>query len=166
MGSLRDELFKAKLVSDKDVSKARRDEHQEKKELGRKTVEEQKRKEQEAREAEARARREEDKRREQSRRAEESKKESRFKVRDLARGAALPSARTGGTRRFYFVARSNLVPYLEVSQETGLDLEHGRLAIVEVEGKRRDRVDFVIVPRDAAERIQALDAEAVRFLNR
>lgn len=166
MGSLRDELFKAKLVTDKDLSKARRDEHQEKKELGRKAIEDQKRKEQETREAEARTRREDDKRREQSRRADESKKESRFKVRDIARSAALPSARAGGTRRFYFVARSNLVPFLEVSQETGLELEHGRLAIVEVEGKKRDRTDFMIVPRDAAERIHALEADAVRFWNR
>lgn len=165
MGNLRDELLKAKLVSEKDVQKAKRDEFKKKEEVGRRAVEDQKKKESETKEASARARRDEDRRREADRQRNEKERQTKFQARDIARKAALGKDKVGGTRRFYFIARDRRVPFLELSQEAALDLEHGKLAIVEVEGRKRDIIDWVVVPREAAQRVQALDAEAVRFLN-
>ena len=66
-------------------------------------------------------------------------------------------------RRFYFVTRENKIPFLDLSDELTGRLEKGQAAIVEVPGD--DVVDYTIVPRAVARRMQSVDPESVRFLN-
>ena len=68
-----------------------------------------------------------------------------------------------GSRRFYFVTRENKIPFLDLSDELTGRLEKGQAAIVEVPGD--DVVDYTIVPRAVARRMQSVDPESVRFMN-
>jgi RNA recognition motif-containing protein len=68
-----------------------------------------------------------------------------------------------GSRRFYFVTRENKIPFLDLSDELTGRLEKGQAAIVELPGD--DAVDYTIVPRAVARRMQSVDPESVRFLN-
>jgi RNA recognition motif-containing protein len=68
-----------------------------------------------------------------------------------------------GSRRFYFVTRENKIPFLDLSDELTGRLEKGQAAIVEVPGD--DVVDYTIVPRAVARRMQSIDPESVRFMN-
>ena len=68
-----------------------------------------------------------------------------------------------GSRRFYFVTRENKIPFLDLSDELTGRLEKGQAAIVEIPGN--DIVDYTIVPRAVARRMQSVDPESVRFMN-
>ena len=164
MGSLRDELLKAKLLSEKDVQRLKHEQRVEKKTLGREGLELKKASEAAERKREEAERRERDRKRELERQETRAREELRFKLRDLALSGQLRDG-IAGTRRFYFVARNGRIPFLEVSQEAGKDLEDGRLAVVEVPAKAGP-TQHVLVPREIAERMAALEPESVRFLNR
>lgn len=68
-----------------------------------------------------------------------------------------------GARRFYFVTRENKIPFLDLSDELTGRLEKGQAAIVELPGD--DVVDYTIVPRAVARRMQSIDPDSVRFMN-
>jgi|GEM_PF-413203 len=68
-----------------------------------------------------------------------------------------------GSRRFYFVTRESKIPFLDLSDELTGRLEKGQAAIVELPGD--DVVDYTIVPRAVARRMQSVDPDSVRFMN-
>ena len=68
----------------------------------------------------------------------------------------------GGRHRFFFVARNKTIPFLQVSDLTSLHLRTGKAAIVE---DPHEEGDHVIVTRDAAIRMEAIDKESVRFFS-
>ncbi|MBN1947800.1 MAG: DUF2058 family protein [Bradymonadales bacterium] len=81
------------------------------------------------------------------------------KVTDLILGGRL-DLDLGGRRRFNFVARDGIIPFLAVSESLGLKLERGQAAIVE------DPVhagDHTLVNREVALRLMELDPDRVRF---
>lgn len=91
-----------------------------------------------------------------------SEEEVKERIRDMVLRASLKE--TGfGARRFYFVARNNKMPFLDLSEELTNRLERGLAAIVEAPGAGVD--DYTIVPRAVARQMQSVDPESVRFLN-
>lgn len=91
-----------------------------------------------------------------------SDEEVKARIQKMIEDASLKE--TGfGSRRFYFVTRENKIPFLDLSDELTGRLEKGQAAIVELPGD--DVVDYTIVPRDVARRMQSVDPESVRFMN-
>jgi RNA recognition motif-containing protein len=91
-----------------------------------------------------------------------SEAETRARLKEMIEGSSLKE--TGfGARRFYFVARDNRIPFLDLSEELTGRLEKGLAAIVEVPGEGIE--DYTIVPRVVAQRMKSVDPESVRFLN-
>lgn len=159
MGSLQEELMKAKLVDKKQRKKAAHEKRVHKSKVGREGLEQEKREKaarQKARQQEKRARdRRLDAEREKAREAEGGEN----RLRSLLAGATLQGF--GGPRRFCYVNRRNRVPFVEVSDDAAARLVRGELAIVEsADGK------VGLVPGPAAREIAELDADSVRFWNR
>lgn len=69
-----------------------------------------------------------------------------------------------GNRRFFFLARSRQIPFLDVSIEVARALGDGKLGIVESGGEDRD--EHVIVEERALNTLHTIDPELVRFWNR
>jgi RNA recognition motif-containing protein len=91
-----------------------------------------------------------------------SQQEKQDRLLAMVRGASLKE--TGfGARRFYFVARDNRIPFLDLSDELASRLEKGLAAIVEIPAQGID--DYTIVPRAVAQQMRSVDPELVRFLN-
>jgi len=159
MGSLQEELMKARLVDKKQRKKAAHEKRVHQSKVGREGLEKEKREKERRRQAEAEAKRARDRQldaeREQAREAEGS--ENRLK--SLITEATLQGF--GGPRRFCYVNRSNRVPFIEVSDDAARRLTRGELAIVESED---GKVGLVKGP--AAREIAELDADSVRFWNR
>lgn len=65
--------------------------------------------------------------------------------------------KTRGQRRWYFVSRAGLVPFLEVSDEIARELEQGNVAIAESE-----RGDVWLVTGACAKELEAADPAWVR----
>ena len=161
MGNLRDELLKAKVLSQKDNKRIAHEQRVERTEKGREGVEAEQRRHQEeirrlmeerkARTREAQARLDE----------ERQVAQRRAQIVDLVRSHAQKPG--GGNRRFHFVTRSGAIPFVTVDMDAGRKLEAGQLAIVE--DLSVDRETFVFVERAVAQKVQDVDREAVRFLN-
>jgi uncharacterized protein YaiL (DUF2058 family) len=159
MGSLQEELMKARLVDKKQRKKAAHEKRVHQSKVGREGLEEEKRE----RERRQRERQQEKKARDRKLEAERRKTReavsSENRLRSLVDGAMLQG--TGGPRRFCFVNRRNRVPFVEVSDDAAARLVRGELAIVETEDGA-----VGLVPARAAREIAELDAETVRFWNR
>ncbi|MFC1889599.1 DUF2058 family protein [Thermodesulfobacteriota bacterium] len=166
MKSLKDQLLAKKIVDRKQVRRAEHEERLRRKSIGREGLEAERRRAREAAEATQRDTRKRDKARESKRqaelRAQEEESRQAVRVEDLAASGAIREG-VEGERRFFFKARSGRVPSLNVSETMEARLVSGRAAIVELsEGAT---VRWVIVGRSTADKILAIDPEAVRFLN-
>ncbi len=163
MGSLRDELLKAGLVDRKSKQRAETEVRRKKKKRKKKQADQEEAARRAAYEEEVARKAAENRAREAARKAEQEKKERDNRVANLVR--AWSERSTGRARqRWYFVARGRTIWFLEVTAEQAWKLEMGTLAIV------RNPMDpdepFALVPRSAAEKIEAIDPEVVRFWNR
>jgi uncharacterized protein YaiL (DUF2058 family) len=169
MGSLKDQLLKAGLVSKKD---ARRVEHERRVEATRTGVGSTERAERaaqaqrdklEAAQGEQRAR---DHAIEAERHRERDGAEAVYRLRDRIAAAALPRQR--GERRWYFACQDELLRWLPVSDKCARKLEDGELAIVEQPKPDRTFAAYVVVPRDTARDLAGDPATSplVRFWNR
>lgn len=69
-----------------------------------------------------------------------------------------------GNRRFFFVARSRRIPFLDVSIEVARALSDGQLGIVEAGGADPD--EHVIVEERALTTLHTIDPELIRCWNR
>ena len=162
MGSLRDEMLKKGLTTDKRARAVIHEEKARQKQLGPEQVA----LEREARAAEAAReeaeRRAHDRELEAERRAREVEERAENRVDSLIRAGLLREG-TAGTRRFYFITRENTVSFVEISDTAARSLTDGRAAIVESGGLVR--ADFCLVAAEQAAEIARLDRERVRFWN-
>lgn len=160
MGSLQDELMKARLVDKKQRKKAAHDQRVHQTTVGREGLVKEKLEKERRQQARLEEKRSRDRRiefeRQQAREAANS--ENRLPL--LISGALLQGG-TGGPRRFCYVNRLNRVPFLEVSDDIARRLTRGELAIIETEEGK-----VGLVPGQAAREIAELDAEMIRFWNR
>ncbi len=158
MGSLFDELKKAKLIDKKKEKQLRHEQRTHKKSS-------------KDRDAEGEAkRREHEKRRKQQRKKDRQRSEREKAAKERrARWAELKQliasrqlARENGRRRWYFVAPNGCIPYFEVSESTGRRLEAGELAIVR--DPNEEWTSYQIVPRDIGTRMKELEPDHVCYL--
>ncbi len=163
MGSLFDELKKAKLIDKKKAKQLAHESRVAKKKQGgarAEDVEEQKRREA----FEAKKREVAEKKREEAKALQEGKKR---KADIAALKQQIQSASLGGSargpRRFYFVDEEGFIPFVSVDQATGARLEAGELGIVRDAGK--GSLTYCMVPREIALRCKRLVPEWCRFLN-
>lgn len=166
MKSLKDQLLAKKIVDRKQVRRAEHEERLRRKSIGREGLEAEQRKAREAAKAKQRDTRLRDKERESRRQAERQAREEEgrqaVRVEDLVASGAVREG-IEGEQRFFFKARSGRVPSLNVSEAIESRLISGKAAIVEVSEGPTAR--WVIVGRATADKILAIDPEAVRFLN-
>lgn len=165
MANLRDQLLKAGLIDkatkqQADTADRRKRKKKKKKKKGTETDKEAERLK--AYDARIATQAEENRAREAARQAQHEDHERRNQLRNLVRSGA-ERALKPGNRRFCFVSRKRRIQWLYVSEETSEKLERGALAIVEQPVDEEE--PFVLVPRATAERISALDREAIRFWN-
>jgi len=161
MQDLRSQLLKAGLIDKKAKQHADRQARTDDRRKGAEATA----REEQTRQEQFQGRREEqrdaDRRRERQRQVDRAAHEERFRLRDLVRQGAVREGRRG-RRRFYFVTRAGRIPFVEIAEELGLQLEAGRAAIVEVPLAKDE---YEIVARGTAERVWAVEPELVRFWN-
>ena len=162
MGSLKDELLKAKVVSKKDVKRSDHEERVKKKEVGAEELRREKETLKEEIAAEKAGKRERDRRKEEALRKEREGREKIIRLEQKIRENAIREAYVN-SRRFHFVARNGGLPYLEVSEDMVRQLETGRLAIVEI--PRGSFSEFFIVPGEIAGEILKTMPDWVRCFN-
>jgi uncharacterized protein YaiL (DUF2058 family) len=160
VGNLKDELLKAKLLSQKEGKRIAHEQRLERHAKGREAIEE----EAQRRQDELRALREDQKRRTQEAQARldaERKRAARHaELVELVRSHAL--RHVSGPRRFHFVTRQGALPFFAVDQDTCRRIEGGMLCIVEDLGARVE--SFALVDRPTAQRVLEFDRDAVRFM--
>lgn len=163
MGSLKDQLLKAKLADDKRARQLAHEEKARRNKVGADAIADEKRRADDERQAKERERRDADRRREAERQQQEAARTALFGVAQMLREHAQTRG-IRGPRRFHFVTRARLIPFMEVSDDTARRLEHGHLAICEVPGETPER--FVVVDAETANRVREAAAEYVLFHNR
>jgi hypothetical protein len=95
--------------------------------------------------------------------AQVPEEEIRSQTRQLIQGSNLME--TGfGARRFYFVARSGRMPFLDISDDMASRLANGMAAIVELPGEGGAE-EYSVIPRGLALRLKVVDPQIVRFFN-
>ncbi|MBM3226528.1 MAG: DUF2058 domain-containing protein [Candidatus Tectomicrobia bacterium] len=164
MQNLRDQLLKKGLINKGQKQQVEQEKRRERKQMKKGEAEalaqEQQR---QAYEAKLEAQRVADRQRAAEQHALLETKERLLRIRHIADYWKL-SEEPSGTRRWYFVSRSQVVKYLYVSEPIGLQLSTGTLAIVE----RPDEFDeprYVLIEREAAELVARVDPTYVRFHN-
>jgi len=163
MGSLFDELKKAKLLDEKKAKRLAHEKRVERKAKGGGRAED----EEEARKRRAfeekkRAEAETQRRAAHARREEEKKKERRSRLRQWIASRAVED-RGEKTRPWYFLAEGGRIPWLPVSSDTARRLAAGEYGIVE--DPAVDWPRFVIVPREVALELRDLEPGKLRFLS-
>jgi uncharacterized protein YaiL (DUF2058 family) len=160
MGSLQEELMKARLVDKKQRKKAAHEKRVHQSKVGRDGLENEKQEKERQRQAQAEAKRIKDRELDAQRQKvlEQAGGENRLQA--LITGSVLKGG-TGGPRRFCYVNRNNRVPFLEVNDDVARRLTRGELAIIETDDGK-----VGLVPGQAAREIVELDSEIVRFWNR
>lgn len=166
MQNLRDKLLKVGLVDKRRKQAAETEARRERKQ---KTAAEQAH-EEELRQQEYAARlaaEAEAQRRLEAERAEErAQHERRHRVRSIADRWSIRQHKPG-PQRFYFAQRSGKIGRFQISAETAEGLSQGALAIVERQadpgGTLALSETHVLVPWEAAERVLAIEPQAVRF---
>ena len=160
MGNLKDELLKAKLLSQKEGKRIAHEQRLERHEKGREALEA----EAQARQEELRGLREQQKQRTQEAQArldaERKRQARRAELTELLRSHAL--RQPSGPRRFHFMTRSGSLPFFAVDQDLGRRIESGMLCIVEDLGAPFE--SFVLVDRATAHKVLEFDRDAVRFM--
>ncbi|RME44330.1 MAG: DUF2058 family protein [Deltaproteobacteria bacterium] len=162
MGSLRDELLKAKIVSRKEARKAAHEARVRRKELGREGIEAERKAAEERRKTEEAKRKAAERKRVRREQAARAEHERQNRLKTIIRNGMLPDI-PSGPRRFYFVAMDGKIPFLQIAESVATRLERGELAIVEAPEFSPD--GFVLVTREAAGKIAEIDPERVRFSN-
>lgn len=160
MGSLQEELMKARLVDKKQRKKAAHDKRVHQSKVGRDGLEEEKLTKERQRQAQAEEKRSKDRQLDAERQKARDAAGGENRLKSLISGTLLQGG-TGGARRFCYVNRRNRVPFLEVNDDIARRLTRGELAIVETEDGK-----VGLVPGPAAREIVELDKEMVRFWNR
>lgn len=151
-------LVKAGALDEKEARKLVGEQRREEKSLGREGVAER----EAARQAELEAAR--------AAEAEAQRQLARAREEEDKGGRAERARRDGlvqgwaGNRRFFFVARSRRIPFLDVSIEVARALSDGKLGIVEAGGD--DPEEHLIVDERALLTLHGVDPELVRFWNR
>lgn len=160
MGSLQDELMKARLVDKKQRKKAAHEKRVHQSKVGREGLEKEKQEKELRCQAQAEEKRTKDRELDTERQKAREAEGGENRLKSLISGALLRGG-TGGPRRFCYVNRRNRVPFLEVSDDSARRLTRGDLAIIETEDGK-----VGLVPGTAAREIVELDSEVVRFWNR
>jgi uncharacterized protein YaiL (DUF2058 family) len=160
MGSLQEELMKARLVDKKQRKKAAHDTRIHRSKVGREGLEQEQQEKDRRRQAQAEEKRAKDRQLDIERQKARETVSSKNRLQSLISGSLLKGG-TGGPRRFCYVNRTNRVPFLEVNDDVARRLTRGELAIIETEDGQ-----VGLVPGTAAGEIAELDSEAVRFWNR
>jgi uncharacterized protein YaiL (DUF2058 family) len=128
MGDLRDQLKKAKLLSDKEAKRLAHEERVKRKDVGREGLE----REQAARQQELAGLREQDREDDRRRQAELERdrqdRAERAACEEIVRAARVPGR--GGQIRFFFETEDGRLPWLSVSESERLELGSGMVAIV------------------------------------
>ncbi|MDX9724553.1 MAG: DUF2058 family protein, partial [Myxococcota bacterium] len=83
------------------------------------------------------------------------------RLRQIIEGGLVDDA--GGRRRFHFEAADGRISFLNVSEIIGLQLERGKVAIVQ---QPEDAELHVLVTRDAAIKVTEVEPQLLRFLVR
>ncbi len=160
MGSLQEELMKARLVDKKQRKKAAHDQRLHQSKVGKEGLEKEKLEKERRLQAQAEAKRLKDRELDAERQKAREAANNENRLPALISGTLLQGG-TGGPRRFCYVNRNNRVPFLEVNDDVARRLTRGELAIIETEDGR-----VGLVPGTAAREIAELDNEIVRFWNR
>ena len=160
VGNLKDELLKAKLLSQKEGKRIAHEQRLERHEKGREAMAAEAQRHQE----ELRQLQQQQKQRVQEAQArldaERKRHARRAELVELIRSHAL--RQTSGPRRFHFLTRGGSLPFFAVDQDTGRRLEGGMLCIVEDLGAAFE--SFALVDRPTAQRVLEFDRDAVRFM--
>ena len=160
MGNLKDELLKAKLLSQKEGKRIAHEQRLERHEKGREAMEAEAQRHQD----ELRALREQQKQRTQAAQerldAERKRAARRAELVELIRSHS--RRQVSGPRRFHFLTRSGSLPFFGVDQDTCRRIEGGMLCIVEDLGSRFE--SFALVDRPTAQKVLEFDRDAVRFM--
>ena len=154
--SLKDELLKAKLISKKQLKKIEHEKRIAKTKLGTEGVAQKKEEREAELAAKIKAQKEKNKQQAKLKKEELVEKEKIARIKSFVRNAVRPENRRGN-RKFYFVASDKKIPYLTVSDDIAVNLETGRLAIIEYEQ------EFMIIDGKSAKNIEALDSGIIRF---
>ncbi|MBN1297150.1 DUF2058 family protein [bacterium] len=160
MGDLKDQLLKAGLIDKTQARDVRREQRRERQEKGVRALENAARE----KEAEFRNLREMEARQERERaRRQREVEEADERVAQLDQ--VIENGRVfrdvSGSVKFYFIARSGVIPCLEVSSGAADALRNGTLAIVEKPSSTGKQ--FVLVNRESALRIKQDAPERIRF---
>lgn len=162
MGNLKDELLKKGLTSDKRARQLAHEEKARKNVIGRQGVEEERRTAEDERLSKEKSRRESDRQRELQRQQEETARAAQFGLAQLITSNAVTQGMRG-PRRFHFVTRDRKIPFFDLSDDVGKQLELGSLAICEV--PRTDPEQFAVIPAETANRVRESAPELIRFQN-
>ncbi|MEZ4470111.1 MAG: DUF2058 family protein [bacterium] len=159
MSSLKDQLLKLGLVSEKQARQSAHEQRVKKKSQGRDgAVAEREQRQQQAEQAQQ-ARRDQDRDRERARQARLDARALIHQINDVVEGGRL-DGRTNGSRRFYYESRDGRVPLLELSDGAFDDLIAGRAAVAE-----SPRGDARLITAEAARKVAALDRVWLRVWN-
>jgi len=159
MGSLQEELMKARLVDKKQRKKAAHEKRVHQSKVGREGLEKEKQEKELRLLAQAEEKRTKDRELDTARQRAREAEGGENRLKSLISGAMLQGG-TGGARRFCYVNRRNRIPFLEVNDDVARRLTRGELAIIETENGK-----VGLVPGNAAREIAELDSEIVRFWN-
>ena len=162
MGSLKEQLLKAKLITAKQAKKVDRDNREKRRVSGidqLKLEEKQRQIEYQLKLAE---KAEQDRKLEQERLRSEDSQTKDDNLKDLLHASSV-NFRTNGRFKFYYVDRKGYIPYIMVSQEVKAGLENGDVAIVEDPWDQGNSV--VMVKGEIAKRLLEEKREYVLFFN-
>ena len=154
--NLRDQLKKAKLLSDKQARQLAHEARVERKEKGREQLEG----EQQQRQDEVRALRDQD--REQTRREQAAAEARRKQREELAAVEALLQAakKPGpGTVKFYFAAADGSLPWLELSPREAQEVRAGQLCVAR--GGPRATHTYRLLPIEVGKRVARVRPDAI-----
>jgi uncharacterized protein YaiL (DUF2058 family) len=163
MPSLRDQLLRAGVITKEQKRQVDQEERRERKKLQKGQAEEvAQARQRQAYEARLEAQRAADQQRAAAQRTQLEVWEQRLQIRHIIDYWQTPPE-PAGTRRWYFVTRSNTIKYLDVSEPTASQLSRGALAIVE--HPEEPDTPYVLIDREAATLIARIDPQYVRFYN-
>ncbi|MCA9527267.1 MAG: DUF2058 family protein [Myxococcales bacterium] len=159
MSSLKDQLLKLGLVSEKQARQTAHEQRVKKKTQGREGAAAERDQRQRDAETAQQARREADRDRERARQARQDQKALVHQINDVVEGGKV-DGRINGNRRFYYESRDGRVPLIELSDQAFDDLVAGRAALAE-----SPRGEVRVITPDAARKVAALDAAWLRVWN-
>jgi len=162
MGDLREQLLKAKLISQKQAKKAKREKQLEKKKLSPDTLESKQQAKKDVYQNLKLKKADADRKREEQKRKEIQRKNSAARLRDIVMNSEIRKGRTGNYR-FYFVARNSRIPFIEISQRLAEELQNGHAAIVETPGETSEI--FRVIRKESALKLKLEAPEYVLFFN-